>query len=520
MPNTFAYIALFSWPLVALLIFRLLPRPAALICTILGGYLLLPFRVGINPPLLPVLDKNFIPALSATILCFLFIKDEATDLVRRPQTGVAPIKERDASKPVQPARVASYTRQRDTQPGRVLVAPQPKLTPQKTQGHPQPTGKKVGNLLLLLLIVTPFITFLQNGDAVQVGPRILPGLRLYDAFSMVLGAVVTVLPFLLARRHLATPERHVLLLRGLCLAGLLYSLPTLLEIRLSPQFSRWVYGFLSQSFAQAMREGGFRPVVFLQHGLWLAIFNAMAALAALSLWRHGKSQGGSGTYLLAGLWLSGVLLLSHSLGAFALLLVLAPIVVLAPVRVQMVTAGLIACVILTYPTLRGAGFVPINTVTSIAQSVSENRAKSLAFRFENENILLAHAGEKPVAGWGGWGRSRVMDAVTGEDISTTDGMWVILIGVWGWLGYLAQFGLLSVPIVLLALGRRQLDLTLATSGLCLTLAANLLDLIPNATLTPITWLIAGALMGRYDIGANVAGGLSSSPEIPSKREQV
>jgi hypothetical protein len=31
--------------------------------------------------------------------------------------------------------------------------------------------------------------------------------------------------------------------------------------------------------------------------------------------------------------------------------------------------------------------------------------------------------------------------------------------------------------------------------LCLLLAINAVDLIPNATLTPLTWLIAGALTG-------------------------
>ncbi len=39
-------------------------------------------------------------------------------------------------------------------------------------------------------------------------------------------------------------------------------------------------------------------------------------------------------------------------------------------------------------------------------------------------------------------------------------------------------------------------MSLATAGLCLILAANLIDLIPNATLTPITWLVTGAIMGR------------------------
>ena len=37
------------------------------------------------------------------------------------------------------------------------------------------------------------------------------------------------------------------------------------------------------------------------------------------------------------------------------------------------------------------------------------------------------------------------------------------------------------------------------AALALMLAANLLDLLPNATLEPLTWLMAGALLGQAEI---------------------
>jgi hypothetical protein len=37
-------------------------------------------------------------------------------------------------------------------------------------------------------------------------------------------------------------------------------------------------------------------------------------------------------------------------------------------------------------------------------------------------------------------------------------------------------------------------------GICLVLGINVLDLLPNATLTPITWLLAGALLGYAEKG--------------------
>lgn len=39
------------------------------------------------------------------------------------------------------------------------------------------------------------------------------------------------------------------------------------------------------------------------------------------------------------------------------------------------------------------------------------------------------------------------------------------------------------------------------AGLALILAFNMIDLLPNATLTPLTWLIAGALLGYAEMHA-------------------
>ncbi len=93
----------------------------------------------------------------------------------------------------------------------------------------------------------------------------------------------------------------------------------------------------------------------------------------------------------------------------------------------------------------------------------------------------------------------LFDARTGKSTSVSDGSWIIVIGQFGWLGYIAEFGLLTIPVILLWWRRRRLEVDLATSGLALMLVANLVDLLPNGTLTPITWLVAGALAGRVEM---------------------
>ncbi|WP_442909774.1 hypothetical protein [Hyphomicrobium sp.] len=67
MPNTFAFIVLFSWPAVAWILFRTLPLSKALVWTMLGGYLILPSATSVKVPMMPLIDKGLVPTVSAAI---------------------------------------------------------------------------------------------------------------------------------------------------------------------------------------------------------------------------------------------------------------------------------------------------------------------------------------------------------------------------------------------------------------------------------------------------------------------
>lgn len=444
MPNIFAYAALLVWPLVVAVLFRQMPLRPALIWSILAGLLLLPVNTEINFPLVPSLDKMVVPALAALVMCL--------------------------ATPV-PAGVT--------------------LRGWLPQGV-------VGRALVAMFVASPFATALTNGEPVNAGFGSIPGLSIFDAVSTVLRQVALVLPFLLARRYLADERAHELLLRILVAAGIAYSALILIELRLSPQLHSWVYGFFPHSFLQHVRSWGYRPLVFLGHGLWVAIFMAFALLAAVALWRGAGDGRRRGRLLAASGWLGLVLVLCKSLGALVLGAAFALLLGAGGRRMVLPGCTLAAALVLTYPALRGADLVPTGLVAEAALSVSAERAGSLQFRFDNEDILLARANEKPLFGWGSWGRNRVYDVVSGRDASITDGRWVIVIGSYGWLGYLAEFGLLTLPLILLATGgvRRQIGLPTAALGVVLTV--NLLDMLPNASLMPLSWLLAGALLGRVE----------------------
>ncbi len=368
-------------------------------------------------------------------------------------------------------------------------------------------GNSIVGLVVAVLLLSPLATVFNNTEPIPIGPLTLPSLRLYDAMGMISTLLLAIIPFFLAWRHLRSVEAQTYVLKAFVIAGLLYSLPVLFEVRMSPQLHTWIYGFFPYDFGQHMRQGGFRPVVFLGHGLMLGTFYCPAALSALLLWREALRSGMVSTgWLYAFVALIGVLVLSKNLGALIITISFAGLIMFGGRRLIVYAAVLVATVLILYPALRASGLVPTSAILSIAQAISEDRAGSLEFRLINEDALMARANEKPSFGWGNWGRNQIYNPDTGRMMSVTDGLWIILIGIYGWFGYVAHFALLTIAIWISAIRRSALGTTLVTPGLMMLLSASLIDLIPNGWLLAHVWLIAGSLTGA------VLRGTAASPE--------
>jgi hypothetical protein len=308
------------------------------------------------------------------------------------------------------------------------------------------------------------------------------------------------IPFFLGRRYLGSAAANEDLLQSLALAGLLYSLPMLFEIRMSPQLHTWVYGYFPRSFLQQIRAGGFRPVVFLGHGLWVAFFTMTCVVASAALWRAGvrvqRLSAGAVT-----VYLGGILVLCKTAGSLIYAAVVVPLVRFASPRMQLRAAVLLVALAVLYPTMRALDLVPTESLLSLAGSVSDERAISLKTRFDQEKQLLDRASQRPLLGWGRYGRSFVYDAETGADTSITDGLWIITLGQFGYIGFLAQFGLLALTVWRSAAGLRTAadeKERLFLAALALIVAISEVDLVPNASISGWTWLLAGALLGRSE----------------------
>jgi hypothetical protein len=441
-PNWFSFVALLIWPLVALYLYATRPPTQATVATILGGLLLLPSGAAIKIEMLPALDKNSIPNLCAFTGCLLL----APRRKARPRLGIAEI-------------------------------------------------------LIALYVAGPFVTSSLNNDPIISGNRFMPGVGSYDAISATLAQGLFFLPFLLGRRFLCNAEDIKKIIRALALSGLLYSLPVLFEIRMSPQLSNWLYGYFPLSFMAEARYGGFRPVVFMANGLVLAFFLMTSFLAALTLWRLRSPM----RYLpLSGVtvYLGFIVVLCKSAGALAYSALVGPVLLWSRPRSQLKLAVLLVSISLLYPTLRLTNLFPDQILINVAAFFDQERADSLKFRFDQEEQLLARASERFLFGWGRYGRNRVYDNDSGKDLSVTDGTWIVTIGQFGFLGFLAQFGLLALPVFRSVSAFKRTNSKsdkafLAT--LAIILAVTVVEQIPNASISPWTWLLAGSLLGRTEL---------------------
>lgn len=442
MGNLFAYGAIGIWPIVTVWLYRTKTVTEATLWAILGAYMLLPVRTEIDLPMIPPLGKESIPALAAFLACRF--------VARR--------------------RIPIF--------GRVDLV----------------------SCLLFLFILVPFVTAELNGDAVFAGGHQLTPMSHYDALSAAVNQLIIVMPFFLGRRLFRTYEDQLLMFQILIVAGLFYSLLILFEVRMSPQLHRWVYGYFPHNFGQQKRYGGFRAVVFMGHGLLVAFFVATTVLASTVFWqlklkvRQFSMSRITYFFLLVLLLCKSVASLLYGLAAFIL-------VKFTSFNMQLRAARIFALLALLYPTLCIMNLFPHQALMDWVVSIDAERAQSLGVRFDNEHALLEHARKRFFFGWGGWGRSRIFSEETGRDVTLTDGRWIITFGQFGWLGFIAEFGLLALPVFRAfsasKLVKNQKELTLLSAH-ALLIGLVMVDQLPNASLAPWLWLLVGILLGRVE----------------------
>jgi hypothetical protein len=434
-----------------------LPFEKAVVWSLLGGHLLLPSAFIIDVPVLPPLEKDGVTAMAVLLLCWIY-------------------------------------------GGNV----------------PRPRRSPLLYLFAGALVLSPLLSSINNSYELQNAGKSVQGFYPLTALKFAGRNALMLIPMYIGARFLATDSGRLALLKAVPSALLFYSVAMLFEVRMSPQLHRWVYGYFPHSFAQQIRDGGFRPVVFLSHGLEVALFTTLGLLAAVVLFRRRNNVLTLPALPVAG-YFSVLVLLCKSLGATVYAIVLAPVVLLTKPRSWARLALIGSLFVCSYPILRSNDIAPTQLITNVAGSFSEERKASFEMRVNNEDALLAKANLKPFFGWGGWGRNRIFDKWTGQDISVTDGGWIIQYGSYGWAGYLALFGLLTVALLqaLRATGKQMTPADITRGGLALLVGVCVIDSIPNSTQLAIIFPVAGAIASsaRARVASRASRPAATAPAV-------
>lgn len=441
MPNAFAYLVFFSWPIVVLWLLIRYPTKKAIFISIVLTTLLLPSAFSADVPLLPPLDKDNITGLSLILFLFLMRK-----------------------------------KFRIFQPGLSTI------------------------LFIGYFIVIAITVELNAIPIIIIGSKYLPGLTYHDIFSTIIRLIIYTMPFFLGRYFSTSLKDTEIFFKIMVVMALIYTLPMLFELKMSPQLHNIFYGYQPSQFVQEIREDGYRPMVFVGHGLGLAFWMSTCILAAVALLKNKiRSTILSPVVVVCYLFVVLMFCKTWSAAAYAVLGMFF-ILKLRP-STQVKWSFIIAAIVILYPIAKVNEVIPEKEIISTISQYNPARAQSLEFRFQNENEMLTHVLEKPFFGWGGWGRNRIYSKWDGRDLSVTDGRWIAELGTNGWMGFLFYYAILLTPLYYALKTFKYIKEPkdqVYFAALSIILAICIIDSIPNTGMGPMHLFLAGILLGQAE----------------------
>jgi hypothetical protein len=351
--------------------------------------------------------------------------------------------------------------------------------------------------LFALSFVSAVATYKTNPETYTSGIKTMTGLNFKDGMYLFISDATSGLLSAYIAMRCFHGERDIWhWTRVMTGVGLIYAVPMLFEMRMSPQLHKWVYGHPAiDDFLQSMRWGGYRPIVFMAHGLATSLFEmgtlmtaAVLARFQMRIWKLSGRQA---------MWfLLFVVIMCKSTGTWAYMVFAIPMARYASAKAMHRTAMVLAVIVCLYPWLRATDMFPVDWLLDQSAKISEERMLSLKFRFDNEDLLIAHAMEKPWFGWSvSYGRNNLWDDY-GNMATTTDGAWIIALGNGGLLGLSLYLAIPVISIFTAAKRAKKIKdprIKVMVAALNLYLAFMWVDILPNGQFTMMPFFLGGAL---------------------------
>jgi len=336
----------------------------------------------------------------------------------------------------------------------------------------------------------------------------------YDGFSnATTRALEWGVPYLLGRVYFRDEEAFRELVKAVAIGGLVYVPLCLFEARMSPILHAKIYGFHQHVWMQSQRFGGWRPTVFLTHGLSVAFFMAIATMSAFGLWRQRTRVKLLGLNVGWGFVLILVALVAcKSINGWFLALAGIGMVAIGRSPLARIVWIAVLCAPLLY---FGARVYSLWSPEAVVEGLSsiglDGRSESLQTRLRSERLLADRALERPWFGWGGWARNRVTTEF-GYDAAITDGFWILVFGRSGFFGLVAWCTTILLPPLILATRSRRFPwkggAISAVDLAALFVVLHFVDSIPNAHSNPICHVAIGGVSGFAAFSAGSTRGPS------------
>lgn len=444
-----ATLALLLWVPLTIALFVLYPtqplRAAGL--SILGGAILLPCGTGLDLPVLPQLDKHVLPVVVSALLAAVNARGRLSRA--RPGSG--------------------------------------------------------GDLFIVVMIAGALVTNGLNSDPLVIGAAYRPGNSPLDTVNDAVYILLCWwLPYFLGRALVTSPSEARELLVMMAVGGAFYVPLFFIELAIGPVLHKKLYGYHPSDFSQALRFDGVRPVILMTHGLVTSGFLLYATHAAVALARGGVRIVKISAWPIVGA-LGVTLVLCKSVGVWVLGSITLPVALVAPPRLQVRVAAVLAALTLLYPLIREADLLPTDTLIELVrENISDHHAQSIHTRFSTEDDVLERVRQRPIFGWGGYGRYQDWDPTTGISRNVMDGLWIIRMGEGGLVRFGTLFGLLLFPVFVAAssIDRvRSRGLRRVIAALAWIVTLRCVDLIPNSVGDSYLTLMSGALLAAVRVGS-------------------
>ncbi len=307
------------------------------------------------------------------------------------------------------------------------------------------------------------------------------------------------IPYFIGRLYITDLQAMRDLALGLFIAGLVYCIFCLYEIKMSPQLHRQVYGFFQHTdFTMTMRGGGWRPYVFMHHGLAVGLF--MCTNAVVAVWmakcKSVKSVLGAPAMLCAaGLFLVAVL--CKSTGANVLMVLGLGALWASTILKMGWPVKLMIFVPVAYMVLRTIGGWDARELVELASLISADRSGSLDWRLASETYCWDLVRPQALFGFGVFKFAGLR--FEGSDVAVTpDGMWLIALVANGLFGLFTFYASLLLPVIAFVrrIHPRHWGHPAVAPGMSIAVIVILfaVDNLFNAMPNPIFVLAAGGLV--------------------------